>query len=210
MLVQARENATRGRGELMEGGEPRRTLRPAGPVVRLRGVSVQHARMVRGMAGQARVIANAVRLLKPGGRFVLHVHNRYFRTVWVGAWCGGSTYARCCARRRRRDHAAGLRRHADAPPLHPPRRRWDCSRGSMWSRCARSGGWRAGAGVRVSVARGEAGLTGDCRLRGFSVAQCEAASDNATFAPRTGSPPPPRPATRPTGRTRFVGCRSRP
>jgi SAM-dependent methyltransferase len=28
---------------------------------------------------RAKVIANAFRLLKPGGRFVLHVHNRYFR-----------------------------------------------------------------------------------------------------------------------------------
>ncbi|HSQ58758.1 MAG TPA: methyltransferase domain-containing protein, partial [Gemmata sp.] len=35
--------------------------------------------MVRGHENRARVIANAYRLLKPGGRFVLHVHNRFFR-----------------------------------------------------------------------------------------------------------------------------------
>lgn len=35
--------------------------------------------MVRGATHRARVIANAFRLLKPGGRFVLHAHNRYFR-----------------------------------------------------------------------------------------------------------------------------------
>jgi SAM-dependent methyltransferase len=35
--------------------------------------------MVRGADNRARVLANAFGLLKPGGRFVLHVHNRYFR-----------------------------------------------------------------------------------------------------------------------------------
>jgi SAM-dependent methyltransferase len=35
--------------------------------------------MVRGAPNRAKVLANAFRLLKPGGRFVLHVHNRYFR-----------------------------------------------------------------------------------------------------------------------------------
>lgn len=35
--------------------------------------------MVRGAENRARVLANAFRLLKPGGRFVLHVHNRFFR-----------------------------------------------------------------------------------------------------------------------------------
>jgi len=34
--------------------------------------------MVRGAENRAKVVANAARLLKPGGRFVLHVHNRYF------------------------------------------------------------------------------------------------------------------------------------
>ncbi len=34
--------------------------------------------MVRGAENRAKVIANAFRLLKPGGQFVLHVHNRYF------------------------------------------------------------------------------------------------------------------------------------
>jgi SAM-dependent methyltransferase len=35
--------------------------------------------MVRGATHRARVLANAFRLLKPGGRFALHVHNRFFR-----------------------------------------------------------------------------------------------------------------------------------
>jgi SAM-dependent methyltransferase len=34
--------------------------------------------MVRGATHRARVIANAFRLLKPGGRFALHAHNRFF------------------------------------------------------------------------------------------------------------------------------------
>jgi len=34
--------------------------------------------MVRGAENRAKVVANAFRLLKPGGRFVLHAHNRYF------------------------------------------------------------------------------------------------------------------------------------
>jgi SAM-dependent methyltransferase len=35
--------------------------------------------MVRGGENRARVLANVSRLLKPGGRFVLHVHSRFFR-----------------------------------------------------------------------------------------------------------------------------------
>jgi hypothetical protein len=35
--------------------------------------------MVRGADNRAKVVANAFRLLKPGGRFVLHIHNRLFR-----------------------------------------------------------------------------------------------------------------------------------
>jgi SAM-dependent methyltransferase len=35
--------------------------------------------MVRGAENRAKVVANAYRLLKPGGRFVLHAHNRFFR-----------------------------------------------------------------------------------------------------------------------------------
>ena len=35
--------------------------------------------MVRGAENRAKVLANAFRLLKPGGKFVLHVHNRFFR-----------------------------------------------------------------------------------------------------------------------------------
>jgi SAM-dependent methyltransferase len=35
--------------------------------------------MVRLAENRARVVANAFRLLKPGGRFALHAHNRFFR-----------------------------------------------------------------------------------------------------------------------------------
>lgn len=35
--------------------------------------------MIRGAENRAKAIANVSRWLKPGGRFVLHVHNRYFR-----------------------------------------------------------------------------------------------------------------------------------
>ncbi|MFO0795984.1 MAG: class I SAM-dependent methyltransferase [Gemmataceae bacterium] len=47
--------------------------------------------MVRGADNRAKVVANAFRLLKPGGRFVLHVHNRFFfglgwREVWRQRW----------------------------------------------------------------------------------------------------------------------------
>lgn len=35
--------------------------------------------MVRGADNRAQVVANAHRLLKPGGRLVLHAHNRFFR-----------------------------------------------------------------------------------------------------------------------------------
>ncbi len=35
--------------------------------------------MVRGAENRAKVLANAFRVLKPGGRFVLHVHNRFYR-----------------------------------------------------------------------------------------------------------------------------------
>ena len=50
--------------------------------------------MVRGREQRAKVVANAFRLFKPGGRFVLHVHNRYFRGLGLGRvvrnwWRGG-------------------------------------------------------------------------------------------------------------------------
>lgn len=35
--------------------------------------------MIRGAENRAQVVANAYRLLRPGGRFVLHAHNRSFR-----------------------------------------------------------------------------------------------------------------------------------
>jgi hypothetical protein len=37
--------------------------------------------MVRGTENRAKVVANAFRMLKPSGRFVLHVHNRFFREL---------------------------------------------------------------------------------------------------------------------------------
>jgi len=37
--------------------------------------------MVRGSDNRAKVVANAFRLLKPGGRFGLHAHNRYFHRL---------------------------------------------------------------------------------------------------------------------------------
>ncbi|HEX4610651.1 MAG TPA: methyltransferase domain-containing protein [Urbifossiella sp.] len=40
--------------------------------------------MVRGAENRGRVVANAFRLLKPGGRFVLHVHNRFFHGLGRG------------------------------------------------------------------------------------------------------------------------------
>lgn len=40
--------------------------------------------MVRGHENRVKVVANAFRLLKPGGRFVLHTHNRFFRGLGFG------------------------------------------------------------------------------------------------------------------------------
>src|SRR5437899_4200252 len=45
--------------------------------------------MVRGKENRVKVIANAFRLLKPGGRFVLHVHNRYFHGLGRRNWGRG-------------------------------------------------------------------------------------------------------------------------
>lgn len=46
--------------------------------------------MVRGADNRAKVVATASRLLRPGGRFALHVHNRYFARLGlartVGQW----------------------------------------------------------------------------------------------------------------------------
>ena len=44
--------------------------------------------MVRGAGNRAKVVANAFRLLKPGGRFVLHAHNRFFRGLGWGRVIG--------------------------------------------------------------------------------------------------------------------------
>ncbi len=44
--------------------------------------------MVRGPENRAKVLTNVFRLLKPGGRFVLHVHNRFFRGLGLSRVCG--------------------------------------------------------------------------------------------------------------------------
>jgi SAM-dependent methyltransferase len=44
--------------------------------------------MIRGADNRAKMLANAFRLLKPGGRFVLHVHNRWFRGLGLARVAG--------------------------------------------------------------------------------------------------------------------------
>jgi SAM-dependent methyltransferase len=45
--------------------------------------------MVRGTENRLRVVHNASRLLKPGGRFLVHVHNRFFRGLGWRNWGRG-------------------------------------------------------------------------------------------------------------------------
>ncbi|OWK34849.1 class I SAM-dependent methyltransferase [Fimbriiglobus ruber] len=85
MLAQARENAAK------ELGEPRSPNWAEANLVDLAGVadeSFHYAAclfstlgMVRGSENRAAVLRSAHRVLKPGGRFVLHVHNRWFREL---------------------------------------------------------------------------------------------------------------------------------
>ncbi len=80
--------------------------------------------MVLGATQRRRVIAHVFRLLRPGGRFILHVHNRWFN-AWDRAgrawllrdWLG---LRRCRARRPRHAGASG-HRWTDAASLHAPR-----------------------------------------------------------------------------------------
>lgn len=44
--------------------------------------------MVRGQDNRAKVLANACRLLRPGGRLVLHVHNRWYRGLGLKRLAG--------------------------------------------------------------------------------------------------------------------------
>lgn len=54
--------------------------------------------MVRGATHRAKVVANAFRLLKPGGRFVLHAHNRFFRGLgWKRVAAQGLKALLACA-----------------------------------------------------------------------------------------------------------------
>jgi SAM-dependent methyltransferase len=58
--------------------------------------------MIEGAAQQQRVAANVYRLLKPGGRFLLHVHNRWFNVwdkagrKWLAADVVRSIFGRSC------------------------------------------------------------------------------------------------------------------
>ncbi len=58
--------------------------------------------MVLGAAQRQRVVAHAFRVLRPGGRFILHVHNRWFNAWdragrawllrdWLRSWLGGES-----------------------------------------------------------------------------------------------------------------------
>ena len=54
--------------------------------------------MVLGSGERQRVAAHVFRLLRPGGRFVLHVHNRWF-DAWNGSgrrWLMANTWRACC------------------------------------------------------------------------------------------------------------------
>jgi len=44
--------------------------------------------MVRGEENRAKVLANAFRVLKPGGKFVLHAHNRFYSGLGLGRLTG--------------------------------------------------------------------------------------------------------------------------
>ncbi len=45
--------------------------------------------MVRGHENRMKVLRNAAAVLRPGGRLVLHVHNRYFRGLGLKGWRSG-------------------------------------------------------------------------------------------------------------------------
>jgi SAM-dependent methyltransferase len=76
MLAKARENAPTAtflRANLVELSEvPDRAFDYAACLFSTLG-------MVRGAENRAKVVANMFRVLRPGGRFVLHVHSRFFR-----------------------------------------------------------------------------------------------------------------------------------
>jgi SAM-dependent methyltransferase len=45
--------------------------------------------MVRGHENRRKVLRNAAAVLRPGGRLVVHVHNRYFRGLGLKGWRSG-------------------------------------------------------------------------------------------------------------------------
>jgi ubiquinone/menaquinone biosynthesis C-methylase UbiE len=85
MLAKAKENAPTAtflKANLVELGElPDRSFDYAACLFSTLG-------MVRGLENRAKVLANALRVLKPGGRFVLHAHNRFYRGLGFVRVCG--------------------------------------------------------------------------------------------------------------------------
>ena len=85
MLAKARENAPTAKfvkANLVELSDlPERSFDYAACLFSTLG-------MVRGADNRAKVLANALRVLKPGGRFVLHAHNRFYRGLGAGRVCG--------------------------------------------------------------------------------------------------------------------------
>jgi SAM-dependent methyltransferase len=45
--------------------------------------------MIRGEVQREKALQNIHRLMKPGGTFILHVHNRYFRELGIKGWRSG-------------------------------------------------------------------------------------------------------------------------
>ncbi len=69
-----------------------------------------------------RVVGHAFRVLRPGGRFILHVHNRWFN-VWDRQAGPGCCATGCGAAGKRRSRHAGASGHrrSDAASVHAPR-----------------------------------------------------------------------------------------
>jgi SAM-dependent methyltransferase len=105
--------------------------------------------MVRGEENRAKVLANAFRLLRPGGRFVLHVHNRYFRGLGWGRVLG--QYARALFERPGHGDVTMSQAYGGAPlTLHHFTRReavmmlWEAGFGTRDVRAIGTNGERVG------------------------------------------------------------------